>query len=110
MHLLLAIATFVGAASVCFNHVMTNVQKVTFCHKLKIWYVLSHRCLMIHICRLCQWCTTPPSTSRLTRSWSVCLASLPKVTVVVYCFKYVVAETPLLQPPHSRPLETSQTE
>merc|ERR1711890_56649 len=28
--------------------------------------------------RLCQWCTTPPSTSRLTRSWSVCLASLPK--------------------------------
>merc|ERR1712004_725723 len=28
--------------------------------------------------RLCQWCTTPPSTSRLTRSWSECPASSPK--------------------------------
>ena len=27
MQLLLAIATFVGAASVCFNHVMTKVKK-----------------------------------------------------------------------------------
>ena len=43
MHLLLAIATFVGAASVCFNHVMTKVQKITFCQKLKIWKVLSHQ-------------------------------------------------------------------
>ena len=36
MHLLLAIATFVGAASVCSNRVMTNVQKITFCQKLKM--------------------------------------------------------------------------
>ena len=65
---------------------------------------------MNHICRLCQWCTTPPSTSRPTRSWSVCPASSPKVTVVAYCLKCVVGETPLLQSPHPRPLETSQTE
>ena len=90
MHLLLAIATFVGAASVCFNHVMTKVQRITFCQKLKIWYLWSHRWSKNHICRQCQWCTTPPSTSRLTRSWSVCLASWPKVIiVVVYCLKYV---------------------
>ena len=58
-----------------------------------------------HICRPCQWCTTPPSTSRLTRSWCVCLASSPKVIVlVVYCLKYVVAETPLLQSPHPKAL------
>ena len=56
---------------------------------------------MNHICRLCQWCTTPPSTSRLTRSWSVCPASSPKVTVVAYCLKCLVGETPLLQPPFS---------
>ena len=85
-------------------------SKMTFCQKLKRWYVLSHRWSMNDICRLCQWCTTPPSTSRLTRSWSECPASSPKVIVVVFCLKYVVGETPLLQPPHPRPLETSQTE
>ena len=111
MHLLLAIATFVGAASVCFNHVMTKVQKMTFCQKLKIWYILSHRWSKNDICRLCQWCTTPPSTSRLTRFSSVCLASLPKVIiVVVYCLKYVVAETPLLQPPISPKVPWDQSD
>ena len=80
-------------------------SKMTFCQKLKRWYVLSHRWSMNDICRLCQWCTTPPSTSRLTRSWCVCLASSPKVIVLVfYCLKYVVGETPLLQSPHPKAL------